>query len=38
MMGERVGVGWRWGGGWGYGYDDDNEEIPPDDCGMCDIY
>lgn len=35
MRGERVGLGM---GGWGYGYDDDNEEIPPDDCGMCDIY
>lgn len=34
MMGERIGWGW----GWGWGYDDNNEEIPPDDCGMCDIY
>lgn len=31
MMGERI--GWGWGGG----YDDNNEEIPPDDCGMWDV-
>lgn len=35
MMGERI--GWGWGDG-GWGYDDNNEDIPPDDCGMCDIY
>lgn len=38
MMGERIGWGWGDGGMGGWGYDDNNEEIPPDDCGMCDIY